>query len=120
MITNAVLMWFGKVVGFLINLLPDAPLVVPSSTGFGAGVAEGTRCCAQVILGTVIALFHGIPNPSAGGVPIGSIATLLSFSPVFVVLDQYWIGFFVGCFFSVLTAFFVLKIVLTMWMAVKW
>jgi hypothetical protein len=112
MISDNILRWFSGLVTQMINVIPDAPTTVPGS--FGSGLAGGTACCATVIIGTVIGLLQAAPG--AGG----SVSGLMAHSPIFLVVDPYWVGFFFGCLFAVVAAFFILKAIILLWQQVKW
>jgi len=108
MITNKVIQFFGQILTWFVSLIPDAPV---ATGGFATGLAAGTTCCAQVIVGTVASILS-----TANG---GSVAGLANHTPIPVLVDTYWIGFAIGCLIAITMAFFVVKILLLFWSIIK-
>ena len=96
MIMDAILRFFGQIVGFIINLIPDA----------------GSTTSASTALSTMESILA-----NANG---GSITGLANKSPIPLFLDLTWLTFFLGSAFAIISAFFIVKIIVFVWQQVKW
>ena len=111
MITDAVLRFVASVINFIVNLLPDAPIIA-----VGNGAASGYACCVAFVtnsIGTTLAT-----TTVVGGV-IQQVIQNIGNSPLAVLLDWQLLGFFAGCALAILTAFLVIKILMAFWMLAK-
>lgn len=112
MITDTIINLFASILGKIVDLLPDAPIVA-----IGNGAASGTACCAAFLIGAISYLLGGVPG---GGFSPGVTGSLANASPLPLVIDFYWLGFVAGCIMAIAVAFFIIKILLLIWQQVKW
>lgn len=116
MITDTLIHVFQSILSFLINLLPNAPIVA-----VGNGAAGGTACCAAFLIASLTTVLGVSITTTGGVVPLitGGIAGVAN-SPIALLIDWTIMGFAVGCALAFLMAFFIVRIFIIMWQQVKW
>jgi hypothetical protein len=114
MITDAIIRLFSSVIDFIINLLPDAPIIAT-----GNGAASGFACCAAFAISAVA---NVINTSTVTTVANGSfnVFSTVSNSPIWLLIDWQWLGFAVGCLVSMFVTFLIIRILLIFWQQVKW
>ena len=113
MITDAVIRFFQSIITFIINLIPDAGIVAA-----GNGIATGSACCALFFVATISDIVN---SATVGSQPLisGGMAALAN-NPFTPLIDWSMLAFAAGCALSILAAFFLVKMLITFWMMVKW
>jgi hypothetical protein len=114
MITDAILRLLGTILQKIVDLLPDAPIIAT-----GNGASSGFACCATFMIAGITTILN---TGGAGGTALipGGFSGLANSTPLGVLIDLQWLGFIVGCLMAVITAFFIIKILLLFWAQVKW